>query len=173
MTRDCETIYREKVSTTIKLKLRNKSTESELIKPIWSDQRKAGGAGKRGAARRWPAAGRRRSLRSHRRQLSGSGEAAAGTVEGVFVFHRHGDRSPAKRLVGDSYADAEEEYWRSRVPPGPSLHDALSALYPAEIHLSNNAGKFFDTRREPYGFLTWAGMEQMRLSGRRCAQRQQ
>ena len=123
------------------------------------------------AARRWPAAGRRRSLRSHRRQLSGSGEAAAGTVEGVFVFHRHGDRSPAKRLVGDSYADAEEEYWRSRVPPGPSLHDALSALYPAEIHLSNNAGKFFDTRREPYGFLTWAGMEQMRLSGRRCAQR--
>lgn len=58
------------------------------------------------------------------------------------MFHRHGDRSPAKRLVGDSYADAEEEYWRSRVPPGPSLHDALSALYPAEIHLSNNAGKF-------------------------------
>jgi len=94
-----------------------------------------------------------------------------GTIEGVFLFHRHGDRTPARRLVADTYAIEETLYWQTKVPPGSSLYDSLSQLYPTDIHLSNNDGSFFDTRREPYGFLTWRGMEQMRLVGHRCAVR--
>lgn len=94
-----------------------------------------------------------------------------GVVEGVFLFHRHGDRTPARRLVPDTYAEHENAFWTKRIPKGASLYDSLSDLFPTDIHFSNNDGKFFDTRRSPYGFLTWKGMDQMRLAGRECALR--
>lgn len=94
-----------------------------------------------------------------------------GIVEGVFLFHRHGDRAPARRLVPDAYAEHEMRFWEERVPKGASLYDSLSGLFPTDIHFSNNDGKFFDTRRAPSGFLTWKGMEQMRIVGQACALR--
>ena len=94
-----------------------------------------------------------------------------GIVEGVFLFHRHGDRAPARRLVPDTFAEQEMRFWEERIPKGASLYDSLSDLFPTDIHFSNNDGKFFDTRRAPSGFLTWKGMEQMRLVGRECALR--
>jgi len=94
-----------------------------------------------------------------------------GIVEGVFLFHRHGDRSPARILVPDTYAEHENEFWAGRIPKGASLYDSLSDLFPTDIHFSNNNGRFFDTKRAPSGFLTWKGMEQMRLVGRECGLR--
>ncbi len=104
-------------------------------------------------------------------RISSRNDLNEGTIEGVFLFHRHGDRTPARRLVADAYAIEETLFWKTKIPPGPSLYDSLSELYPTDIHFSNNDGSFFDTRREPYGFLTWRGMEQMRLVGHRCGVR--
>lgn len=126
-----------------------------------------------------PAAGRLLFKRKRPRPFSSTSSQCCddainddnGIVEGVFLFHRHGDRAPARRLVPDTYAEQEMRFWEERIPKGASLYDSLSGLFPTDIHFSNNDGKFFDTRRAPSGFLTWKGMEQMRLVGRACALR--
>lgn len=117
-----------------------------------------------------------------------------GTIEGVWIFHRHGDRAPNRYLGSDSYLERESDHWSSRIPSregggaGPYLKDsflrgsgsgvddttaykALSQFFPPSIHPSQNNGMFLDVDREPFGFLTWRGMDQMRGVGKRMRKR--
>lgn len=92
-----------------------------------------------------------------------------GTVEGVWVFCRHGDRTPCRSLAADHMIPKEAQYWHSRLPypDAVTVFKVLSSTYPPDIHPSNNDGTFFDVERKPFGFLTEYGMEQMRTNGRR------
>lgn len=101
-----------------------------------------------------------------------------GTIEGVWIFHRHGDRAPNRYLGSVAYHAAESAHWYSRIPPlesslgGDSSHyAALSQHFPPNIHTSQNDGKYTDINREPFGFLTYNGMDQMRCVGKRFRQR--
>ncbi|KAL7472883.1 hypothetical protein ACHAXS_013265 [Conticribra weissflogii] len=125
-----------------------------------------------------------------------------GTIEGVWIFHRHGDRAPNRYLGSDSHLERESDHWSSRIPSregggtGPYLKDsflrasasanasanasamggttayqALSQFFPPSIHPSQNNGTFLDVDREPFGFLTWRGMDQMRGVGKRMRKR--
>lgn len=92
----------------------------------------------------------------------------------VWIFHRHGDRTPGQPLVEDSYRDEESAFWRTKIPPVDRTHyDMLSEKFPATIHPENNSGRFLDagSGREPYGFLTWKGMQQLYEKGRVTGQR--
>jgi len=91
-----------------------------------------------------------------------------GTIEGVWIFSRHGDRTPCRSLSSPHMADAESLFWRTKLPtPDPlSAFKSLSRCFPPEIHPSN-AGKFLDVERRPFGFLTLKGVEQMKSNGER------
>jgi len=101
-----------------------------------------------------------------------------GTIEGVWIFHRHGDRAPNRYLGSPTYLAAESAHWYSRIPPverGDCHHHdhyaALSQHFPPNIHKSQNDGEYTDINREPFGFLTYNGMDQMRSVGKRFRQR--
>lgn len=90
-------------------------------------------------------------------------------IIGVWIFHRHGDRTPAKPLAEDSYRDQEAAFWHTKVPPVDRTHyEMMSERFPATIHPENNGGNFLDavSGSEPYGFLTWKGMQQLFVRGR-------
>lgn len=91
-----------------------------------------------------------------------------GTIEGVWVFSRHGDRTPCRSLGAPHMAEAESTFWRTKLPtPDPlSAFKSLSTCFPPSIHPSN-AGKFLDVERRPFGFLTLKGVEQMKTNGKR------
>ena len=95
-----------------------------------------------------------------------------GTVEGVWVFHRHGDRTPSRPLCGEDIVEEEAEFWRTKLP-SLDCNDRLKGKFPTDVHESNNE-EFLDVKREPYGYLTRIGMQQMRKVGvkhhlRHCA----
>jgi hypothetical protein len=75
-------------------------------------------------------------------------------------------------LLAEHRYDEEAEFWLSKVPPTDLTHYKwLREIVPTRIHESNNEGKFLDTGKAPYGFLTWKGMNQMRDKGYRFASR--
>ena len=97
------------------------------------------------------------------------------TVEAVFVFHRHGDRTPGKPLVEETFVEEESAFWRTKIPPF-SYHKVLCEQFPVKRgkdddksgdSSSNNSTSFQDTAggNESYGFLTWKGMHQMYHNG--------
>jgi len=94
-------------------------------------------------------------------------------VEGVWIFHRHGDRTPGRPLVADSYIEEEAAFWRTKIPPLDRTHyEMLREKFSAIIHENHN-GQFLDADgagKEPYGFLTWKGMEQMYDTGNLISQ---
>ena len=60
-------------------------------------------------------------------------------VEGVWIFHRHGDRSPGRPLVAEHMYEAESQFWRTKIPPTDrSYYHAMCEKYPTNIHESNN-----------------------------------
>lgn len=95
------------------------------------------------------------------------------TIEAVFVFHRHGDRTPGRSLVADCQANDESEFWKTKIPP-PVLYERLSKRFPA-IHQTDTTKidrlSEYDAFRESsggnttYGFLTWKGLHQMYHQG--------
>lgn len=91
-----------------------------------------------------------------------------GVIEGVWVFSRHGDRTPCRSLCAPHMEETESTFWRTKLPtPDPmSAFKALSACFPPDIH-PTNAGTFLDVERRPFGFLTQKGMEQMKANGKR------
>jgi hypothetical protein len=95
------------------------------------------------------------------------------TVQGVWIFHRHGDRTPARSLVPPHHFEDEKHFWSTKIPSGMSLFDSLCQQFPVQIHESNNQGQFFDVHgnKEPYGFLTYRGIEQMKFLGKSMATR--
>jgi Histidine phosphatase superfamily (branch 2) len=93
-----------------------------------------------------------------------------GLVVGVWVFARHGDRTPSRSLCPPEWKEHESMFWRTKLPtPDPvSVLKTFSENFPLDIHPSNQ-GKFIDVNRRPYGYLTYLGMEQLQTSGRRFA----
>ena len=91
-----------------------------------------------------------------------------GHIEGVWVFTRHGDRTPSRPLCAAGFSDAESDFWTSKLPhpDAGAPFRALSELYPPDIHPSNE-GQFKDVSRWPYGFLTRLGMQQQVTNGKR------
>lgn len=91
-----------------------------------------------------------------------------GVVEGVWVFARHGDRTPSRPLCAPHRKDEEAAFWRTKLPsPDPvTAFKILSERFPPDIHPSN-LGKFLDVERRPFGFLTKVGIEQLNTNGRR------
>lgn len=101
-----------------------------------------------------------------------------GTISGVWIFHRHGDRAPNRYLGSPHHYEQESEHWYSRIPPrsassgtGGNAFASLSQFYAPKIHDSQNGGLFLDTGREPFGFLSYLGMDQMRDVGGRFRRR--
>ncbi|KAL3770122.1 hypothetical protein ACHAW5_009663 [Stephanodiscus triporus] len=94
-----------------------------------------------------------------------------GSIVGVWCFHRHGDRAPNRHLGNPACLVGESEHWRGRMPDR-DVRDGLSKFFPPDVHPSQNGGVHLDVAREPFGFLTYRGMDQMREAGwgfrRRC-----
>ncbi len=95
------------------------------------------------------------------------------TIEAVFVFHRHGDRTPGSSLVADDQANDESEFWKTKIPPS-LLYGSLSKKFPAIHQINNNNSgchSDYESFRESsggnksYGFLTWKGLHQMYHQG--------
>jgi len=95
-------------------------------------------------------------------------------VIGVWIFHRHGDRTPGRPLVADNCIKEESAFWETKIPPLDRTHyNLLSKKFPVKIHPNNNGGKFLDadSGRQPYGFLTWKGMQQLYEIGQKLSER--
>ena len=111
-----------------------------------------------------------------------------GTVEGVWMFVRHGDRTPSRPLCPPHRRDEEAAYWITRLPY-PTTADtflSFSQRFPLDISRvssrsssSNNSNKntsttgstFMDVSRNPFGWLTQNGLRQLHENGRRFFQR--
>uniref|UniRef100_A0A7S2H6D3 Uncharacterized protein n=1 Tax=Helicotheca tamesis TaxID=374047 RepID=A0A7S2H6D3_9STRA len=89
-----------------------------------------------------------------------------GIVEGVWLFHRHGDRTTNRPLCADHMIELESEFWRSKIP-SEETYDHFNERFPPNLHESHARHGYLDAKREPYGRLTCKGIEQMRTTGRR------
>lgn len=92
-----------------------------------------------------------------------------GLVEGVWIFCRHGDRTPARALSPPHRRDDEAAFWLARLPypDTASAFEALSQRFPVSILPGMNQGRFIDVVRNPFGFLTQTGLEQLKDTGHR------
>ncbi|GKY98459.1 hypothetical protein MPSEU_000803200 [Mayamaea pseudoterrestris] len=92
-----------------------------------------------------------------------------GVVEGVWMFIRHGDRAPSRPLCPPHRRDEEAAYWVTRLPyPDTATAFAkFSKRFPLLIQPGTNQGSFIDVHRNPFGFLTLSGLDQLRETGHR------
>ena len=96
-----------------------------------------------------------------------------GVIEGVWIFSRHGDRTPTKPLMANR--DAEAAFWMTKLPMPDSAaaFTSFSKYYP--VLQENRASKpsnedsdtFVDVARNPFGFLTSRGLQQLSERGQR------
>lgn len=111
----------------------------------------------------------RRLTRATKRRLSTDFLTNDGIVEGVWIFCRHGDRTPSRPLSAVHRRDEEAAFWLTRLPrPNTAtVFGDFSRYFPPRIHPDLNEGSFLDTRRNPFGFLTDSGLHQLSETGRR------
>jgi len=91
-----------------------------------------------------------------------------GIVEGVWIFTRHGDRSPGRCLSPAHRRNEEASFWVSKLPypDSTAAYEAYSKFYPLQVLSTNtNQGQFLDTKRNPFGFLSQTGLRQLKQSG--------
>ena len=90
-----------------------------------------------------------------------------GVVEGVWIFTRHGDRSPGRCLVPAHRRKQEGAFWVSKLPfpDSTAAYNAYSQYFPLQVAERTNQGHFLDTRRNPFGFLSQKGLAQLKESG--------
>ena len=92
-------------------------------------------------------------------------------MEGVWIFSRHGDRSPGRCLSPAHRRQEEAAFWVSKLPypDSTAAYRAYSQHFPLHVAArnttNNNQGQFLDTRRNPYGFLSQKGLGQLKASG--------
>jgi Histidine phosphatase superfamily (branch 2) len=87
-----------------------------------------------------------------------------GVIEGVWMFTRHGDRTPSRPMSPEHRRHEESAFWVSRLPV-PNSWDVLndfSRYFPIQ---SDN--QFLELKRNPYGFLTEKGISQLYEHGKR------
>jgi len=92
-----------------------------------------------------------------------------GSIEGIWIFHRHGDRTPSSPLCSDHLIEEEAAFWRSKLPNDSSVEE-VAKRFPKKIHSDSIEG-YLDGKQEPYGFLTRVGTSQMYNTGRRFSLR--
>lgn len=116
--------------------------------------------------------------RTHFRRMSSYGDTdndylkSGGVVEGVWIFTRHGDRVPGRCLSPIHRADDEAAFWMTRLPPdSAAVFESFSKHFPLAIHPGVNQGKFIDAARNPFGFLTQSGLEQLNENGQKIFDR--
>lgn len=92
-----------------------------------------------------------------------------GVIEGVWMFCRHGDRTPSRALSPAHRKDEEAAFWMSKLPypDSASAFEAYCQHFPLDILPGTNQGKFIDVKRNPFGFLTQRGLEQLKENGHR------
>ena len=85
------------------------------------------------------------------------------------MFIRHGDRAPSRPLCPPHRRNQEAAYWVTRLPypDSATAFGSFSKRFPLEICPGTNQGKFIDVSRNPFGFLTLSGLEQLRDTGHR------
>lgn len=81
------------------------------------------------------------------------------------MFTRHGDRTPSRPLMQENRRNEESSYWVSRLPSPNSWRvlRQFCAYFPVE----GGSQDFLELKRNPYGFLTEKGLEQLNEHGRR------
>ena len=77
-------------------------------------------------------------------------------IVGVWVFHRHGDRTPIRSLVDNDILESDTCFWKSRIPPGHSYYNALSQTFPIDVHRGKIGRNDFELKanKEPYVSLS-------------------
>jgi hypothetical protein len=92
---------------------------------------------------------------------------SGGVVEGVWIFTRHGDRVPSRSLSPAHRRQEEASFWMSTLPcrDSAAAFENFSRRYPLSTHADFNQGKFIDVARNPFGFLTQRGLEQLNGKG--------
>jgi Histidine phosphatase superfamily (branch 2) len=110
-----------------------------------------------------------------------------GTIEGVWMFSRHGDRTPSRPLSPKHRRDEEAAFWVTKlpIPDSATLFESYSRYFPVTIpwnlynrppNLESSADganssiaehTFIDVARNPFGFLTSKGVQQLASNGQR------
>jgi len=112
------------------------------------------------------------------------------TILGVWIFHRHGDRTPCIPLLGSndnsntndnsdnnngSHHRNETCFWETKIPKmstsATNLLTKLEQRYPVDLHETHDSLQYYDESRKPFGFLTELGMGQMMEAGKACRKR--
>jgi hypothetical protein len=77
-----------------------------------------------------------------------------GTIVGVWIFHRHGDRAPNRYLGPPHHYEEECNHWFTRIPPssakggeGGGAFRELSKFYEVSVSETQNKGQFLDVGR--------------------------
>lgn len=91
-----------------------------------------------------------------------------GIVEGIWMFSRHGDRTPARPLSPKHRQREEAAYWVTKlpVPDSKTVFENYSNHYPVK-RMGEHDDSFFEVKRNPFGFLTSKGLSQLQERGRR------
>lgn len=92
-----------------------------------------------------------------------------GSVEGIWIFHRHGDRTPSCPLCAEGFRENEASFWRTKLPDTAVVED-VAHRFPKLTHSSDDV-EYLDGKKFPYGFLTRVGASQMYNAGRSFAVR--
>lgn len=87
-----------------------------------------------------------------------------GVIEGVWMFTRHGDRTPSRPMSPEHRRHEESAFWVSRLPVPNSweVFKDFSAYFPIQAD-----NQFLELKRNPYGFLTEKGLNQLNEHGKR------
>jgi hypothetical protein len=94
-----------------------------------------------------------------------------GIIEGVWMFSRHGDRTPGRPLSPEHRRDEEAAFWLTKlpIPDSASVFEKFEKYFP--VHRARPSEDFIDTPRNPFGFLTSKGLLQLGANGKRFFQR--
>lgn len=93
-----------------------------------------------------------------------------GVIEGVWIFSRHGDRTPSRPLSPEHRRDDEAAFWMTKlpIPDSATVFEAFSKFFPVEKQKGPGLDDtFIDVSRNPFGFLTSKGLQQLSENGRR------
>ena len=110
-----------------------------------------------------------------------------GTIEGVWMFSRHGDRTPSRPLSPKHRRDEEAAFWVTKlpIPDSATLFENYSRYFPVTIPWNQSSltplskdlpssnsttvaeHTFIDVARNPFGFLTSKGVQQLASNGQR------
>ena len=105
-----------------------------------------------------------------------------GIIEGVWIFTRHGDRTPSRPLTPVHRRSEEAAFWMTKLPTPDSyaVFQSYSKYFPVSIQQptvisngtesndrQNQPHMFRDVALNPFGFITSKGLQQLADNGQR------